>query len=49
MSDRLQPVPACNGWTNNVQAYWRLAIMIIEISDAVSWNHRLLMFTPPSL
>ena len=26
---------------NNVQAYWRLAIMIIAISAATSWNQRL--------
>ena len=36
MSDSLQPVPACSGWTNSVQAYCRLAIMIIATSDATS-------------
>ena len=49
MSESFQPVPACSGWTNSVHAYWRLAIMIIAIRDARSWNHRLLMFTLPSL
>ena len=34
MSDSFQPVPACSGWTNSVQAYCRLAIMIIATSDA---------------
>src|SRR5688572_6457888 len=49
ISDSVQPVSACKGWTNSVHAYWRLAIMIIAISDATSWNHRLLTFTQPPL
>ena len=48
MSDSFQPVPACSGSTNSVHAYCRLAIMIIAISDATSWNQRLLMFTAPA-
>ena len=49
MSESFQPVPSCSGWTNSVQAYCRFAIMIIAMSDAHSWNQRLLMFTalPP--
>ena len=41
MSDSFQPVPACIGLTNSVQAYCRFAIMIIAITDATSWNQRL--------
>ena len=36
MSDSFQPVAARIGSTNNVHEYWRLAIMIIAISDAQS-------------
>src|SRR6185503_17016611 len=42
MSESCQPVFACSGETKNVQAYCRLAIMIIAITDAPSWNQRLL-------
>ena len=45
MSDSFQPVPCCSGLTNSVQAYCRFAIMIIAISDAHSWNQRLLIVT----
>ena len=31
MSESFQPVPACSGLTNSVQAYCRFAIMIIAI------------------
>ena len=41
MSDSFQPVPACIGLTNSVQAYCRFAIMTIAITDATSWNQRL--------
>src|SRR5262245_58169035 len=44
MSDSFQPVPCWSGCTNSVHAYCRLAIMIIAITDATRWNHRLLMF-----
>ena len=36
MSESFQPVPACSGWTNSVQEYCRLAIMIMATSDATS-------------
>src|SRR6266545_2515269 len=34
-------VAVCIGSTNSVHAYCRFAIMIIAMSDATSWNHRL--------
>src|SRR5438876_3313298 len=42
MSESFQPVLFCNGLTNNVHEYCRLAIMIIATNDAPSWNQRLL-------
>src|SRR6187399_2369301 len=38
-----QPVSLRIGSTNSVQAYWRLAIMIIATRDAHNWNQRLLV------
>src|SRR4030095_15239571 len=48
MSESFQPVPDCSGFTKSVHAYCRFAIMIIAMSDAHSWNHRLLMLMQPS-
>ena len=39
-----QPLAWRIGFTNSVQAYCRLAIITIAISEATSWNHRLLTF-----
>jgi hypothetical protein len=44
MSEGFHPVALFIGLTKSVQAYWRFAIMIIAMSDATSWNHRLLIF-----
>src|SRR6185503_1500131 len=48
MSESFHPVPDCSGLTKSVHAYCRFAIMIIAMSDAHSWNHRLLMLMQPS-
>src|SRR4029450_10317238 len=45
ISDSAQPVCFCMGPTKSVHAYCRLAIMIIAMTDATSWNQRLLMLT----
>src|SRR6266404_3324473 len=43
MSESFQPWDCWSGLTNSVQAYWRLAIMIIPSRDAPSWIQRLVM------
>ena len=43
ISESFQPVAFCSGGTKSVHAYCRFAIMIIAMSDAPSWHHRLLM------
>src|SRR4030095_12996913 len=52
MTDSAEPICFCMGATKSVHAYCRFAIMIIAMSEATSWNQRLLMLTmqpPPPL